>query len=157
MFFKDLRIDGEGVINYKKIAKAVYKELNQKANLKAEVVTVNESEIQALNLEHRKMDKVTDVLSFPTLDGVRNTVLNPNDYPYEIDGSRLFIGSIAICVEQAKRQAEEYGHSLEREYTYLVIHGLLHLFGYDHMNDEDKKEMRSHEKAVLKRLKIEEE
>lgn len=157
MFFHNLKIDGEGKVNYKKIAGAVYKELKQKSNLKAEVVLANEEEIRKLNSENRNVDKVTDVLSFPTLDGIRNKILVPEDYPYEIDGNRIFIGSVALCLEQAKRQADELGHSTEREYVYLVIHGLLHLFGFDHMTDEDKKEMRSHEKSILKRLKIEEE
>ena len=157
MFFHNLKIEGEGNVNYKKIAGAVYKELKQKAKLKAEVVLVNEEEIKKLNAENRNVDKVTDVLSFPTLDGIRNKILDPKDYPYELDGDRLFIGSVALCLEQAKRQADELGHATEREYVYLVIHGLLHLFGFDHMTDEDKKEMRSHEKSILKRLKIEEE
>ncbi len=155
MFFRNLKIEGDGNVDYKKIANAVYKELGQKARLKAEVVLVNEEEIKKLNAENRNVDKVTDVLSFPTLDGIRNVILSEKDYPYELDGNRLFIGSVALCLEQAARQAEEYGHSTEREYVYLVIHGLLHLFGFDHMNDEDKKEMRAREKNILKRLKVE--
>ena len=109
MFFHNLKIEGEGKVNYKKIARAVYKELKQKAKLKAEVVLVNEEEIKKLNAENRNVDKVTDVLSFPALDGIRNKILDPKDYPYELDGDRLFVGSVALCLEQAKRQADELG------------------------------------------------
>ena len=81
------------------------------------------------------------------------------DFPLDLsdDGESVFIGSIAVCVERAEEQAIEYGHSLEKEMTYLLIHGLLHLMGYDHIDENDKKEMRSIEKAVLLRLKVSEE
>ena len=154
MFFKNLKILGTGTLNYNKIAKAVYKELGQKDNLMAEVLLVSEEEIQELNKNTRGIDKVTDVLSFPTLEGVRGKVLYCNDHPFETEGNRLHIGSVVICAAQGARQAVEFGHSEEREYTYLLIHGLLHLFGYDHMEDEDKKQMRSIEKSIIKKLKL---
>jgi probable rRNA maturation factor len=68
---------------------------------------------------------------------------------YDEDEKALFLGSIAICTERAKEQAKEYGHSLERELSYLTVHGLCHLFGYDHMTDEDKKQMREKEEQIL--------
>jgi probable rRNA maturation factor len=70
-----------------------------------------------------------------------------------VDG-RVFLGSIAVCVKRAKEQAVEYGHSEEREITYLICHGLLHLFGYDHMVDRDKKEMRSLEETIMNNIGI---
>ena len=152
MFFNRFIIDGDGNINVKKIAKIIYKELGQKDKLFAEVVITSEDEIRELNKTKRNIDKVTDVLSFPTLDNIRGKVLYARDYPFSCDGKYLAIGSVAICAEQAKRQAEEFGHSEEREYTYLTVHGLLHLFGYDHMIDEDKLQMRAIEKRVLKKL-----
>ena len=152
MLFKKFKIDGEGNINVKKIAKVIYKELGQKDNLFAEVIITTEDEIKELNKTKRNIDKVTDVLSFPTLDGIRGKVLRGDDYPFSCDGKYLTIGSVAICAEQAKRQGEEFGHCAEREYTYLTVHGLLHLFGYDHLTDEDKLEMRTIEKRVLKKL-----
>lgn len=158
MFFKKhLKIECDGNLSSKKIAKAVYEELGQKDNLLAEVVFVNEEEILLLNNEHRKVDKVTDVLSFPTLNDIRGKVLYRKDYPLESDKKYLRIGSIAICAKQAARQALEYGNSDEREGTYLTVHGLLHLFGYDHETDEDKIEMRAIEKRVMKRLSMGEE
>ncbi len=154
MFFNNLKIVGEGDLKLKKIAKAVYSVLGQKTSLTAEVVFVSEEEIQTLNNEKRGIDKVTDVLSFPTLDGIKGKVLNANDYPYDCILKRLNIGSIAVCLEQCKRQAEELGHSEIRETSYLIVHGLLHLFGYDHTTDEDKAEMRSLEKKIIKILKL---
>ena len=67
------------------------------------------------------------------------------------------MGSIVLCDDKIRAQAEEFGHSEQREREYLIIHGLLHLFGYDHMNEEDKKQMRDKEKEILKMLHGEEE
>ena len=155
MFFKkSLKIECDGNIRYKKIADAVYRELGQTDNLLAEIVFSTEEEILLINNEHRSVDIITDVLSFPTLDGIRGKVLNSADYPYSFDGKRLHIGSIAICAKQASRQALEYGNTEEREATYLAVHGLLHLFGYDHETEEDKKQMREIEKRIMSALNM---
>ena len=137
------------------LAKAVHKTLKQKHNLSAEVIFVSPEEIQNLNSSTRRIDKVTDVLSYPTLDGIRGKVINPKDYPLELDDDgNLFIGSIAVCGQRAKEQAEEYGHSLTREITYLICHGLLHLLGYDHEIDSDKTQMRALEEEIMTLIKI---
>ena len=151
-----LTIDGGRKFKLSQVAKAVYKVLNQKDDLKAEIVQVSAQEIRRLNADTRGVDKVTDVLSYPTLDGIRGKVLSKEEFPTDIDGDSLFIGSIVVCLDKIREQAIEIGHSEERERTYLIIHGLLHLFGYDHMIDEDKKQMREKEKAVLLELGIEE-
>lgn len=136
----------------RKLAKAVYAVLGQKARFKAELVFESEDGIQVLNRRARGVDSVTDVLSFPTLEGIKGEVINPENCVTEMEGRYIFIGSIVLCEEKIKEQAEELGHSAEREREYLIIHGLLHLFGYDHMTEEDKKEMREKEKAVIKIL-----
>ncbi len=152
-----LHIDRSGKnIKTKDIADAVCKVLDQTAELKAELVFVSAERIRELNRETRGIDKVTDVLSYPSLDGIRGKVLKKKDYPTETDGRNLFIGSIVICEDKVKEQAEEFGHSEEKERTYLIIHGLMHLFGYDHMEENDKKQMREKEKAALALLGIEE-
>ena len=144
-----------GAIEIAPLAKTVHKVLKQKCNLSAEVVFVSAEEIKTLNSSTRGIDKVTDVLSYPTLDGVRGKILSPKDFPLELDDDgNLFIGSIAVCEERAKEQAEEYGHSLTREITYLICHGLLHLFGYDHEIDSDKREMRTLEEEIMTFIKI---
>ncbi|MBQ2740365.1 MAG: rRNA maturation RNase YbeY [Clostridia bacterium] len=123
--------------------------------LSFEFLLVDEEEIRRLNRETRSMDKITDVLSYPSLDGIKGEALRAEDYPYELDEEdRLFIGSVVVCLQRAKEQAAEYGHSLERELHYLLTHGVLHCLGYDHMTDEDKAEMRQKEEYVLGKLGI---
>ena len=150
-----LTVDGGRKFKLSTVAKAVYKVLGQKDDLKAEIVQVSAQEIRSLNNETRGVDKVTDVLSYPTLDGVCGKVLYKKDFPTDVDDNALFIGSIVVCLDKIREQAIEIGHSEERERTYLIIHGLLHLFGYDHMEENDKKLMREKEKAVLAELGIE--
>lgn len=136
------------------LADAIYTELQQQDPLSAEFILVSEEEIRELNREHRGVDKVTDVLSFPTLDGIRGKVIRKEDFPYDVDKGRVFIGSIVICKERAKEQAKEYGHSEEREFNFLLCHGLLHLMGYDHMTDEDRREMNDLEDKIMKRIDV---
>ena len=82
-------------------------------------------------------------------------MISPKDFPLELDDDgNIFIGSIAVCEERAKEQALEYGHSITREITYLICHGLLHLHGYDHEIDSDKKEMRALEEEIMTLIKI---
>ncbi|MBQ9961369.1 MAG: rRNA maturation RNase YbeY [Firmicutes bacterium] len=106
---------------------------------------VEPEEIKELNAEYRDVDKVTDVLSFPQYEGVW-------DMPEE---GELCLGDVVICVERAKEQAEEYGHSYEREFVYLFVHSLLHLLGYDHMEDEEKAVMREKEEMVMSHIDLE--
>ena len=138
-----------------KIAKAVYTALGQKTNIKCELVFTGAEGIYNLNRDTRGVAKITDVLSFPTLNDIKGVILDKDNYPTERDGRYLFLGSIVLCDEKVKEQAKEFGHSPERERTYLIIHGLMHLFGYDHMKKADKAEMREKEKAALKLLGIE--
>ena len=143
-------------VDLSSLSTAVYSELKQTAPLTAEVVFVSKEEIQQLNKTQRNVDKVTDVLSFPTLDGIRGKILNKKDYKLDLtdDGKSIFIGSIAICEERAKEQAVEYGHSVNREITYLLCHGLLHLMGYDHETKSDKTQMRSLEDKIMDTIKV---
>ena len=123
--------------------------------LAVEVIFVDKAEIQRLNRETRSMDKVTDVLSYPTLEGIKGVAIKGAEYPYDMDEEgRLLIGSIAICCERAKEQAEEYGHSYERELHYLIVHGIMHCLGYDHEQDDEKAEMREKEEFILEKLGI---
>ena len=126
--------------------------------LALEVVFVSEEEIRSLNAQTREIDKVTDVLSYPTLDGIKGEEIKGAEHPFEIDEEgRLVIGSVAVCIQRAKEQAEEYGHSFERELNYLIVHGAMHCLGYDHMTDDDKAEMREREEFVLTKMGIKRE
>ena len=120
-----------------------------------EFIFVDGEEIRRLNREMRDTDKVTDVLSFPALDDIKGQAIVGENYPYEIDeDGNLMLGSIVVCCDRAKEQAEEYGHSYNRELHYLLVHGIMHCLGYDHMTDEDKAEMREKEEFILQKLQI---
>lgn len=120
-----------------------------------EIIFADREEIKRLNGEFRKIDRETDVLSFPTLEDIRGKALKAADFPYDCDeDGKLFLGSIVICTDVAKAQAEEYGHSYERELFYLAAHGVCHLLGYDHMTDADKAEMREKEERVMKKMNL---
>ena len=136
----------------KKVAKAVYKVLGQKAFFKAEIIFQDSEYMQYLNKTTRGNDSVTDVLSYPSMEGIKGKILTPTECRTELEGKYIFLGSIVLCDEKIREQAQEYGHSERREREYLVVHGLMHLFGYDHMLDSDKFEMRTKEKQVMKVL-----
>ena len=123
--------------------------------LAIEFVFVDEAEIRRLNGEIRGIDKVTDVLSFPALDGILGAEITAEEHPYEIDeNGNLLVGSIAICCQRAREQAEEYGHSYNRELHYLIVHGIMHCLGYDHETDEERAQMRAQEEKILEKLGI---
>jgi len=144
--------------NADEIARAMYGFVPSDVRLAIEVEFVDEAEIQRLNRELRNIDKVTDVLSFPALDGIKGSPLSKKDFPYSIDeNGNLLIGSIAVCVKRAREQAEEYGHSFNREIHYLIVHGIMHCLGYDHIEEADKAEMREKEEYILGKMNIGEE
>ncbi len=123
--------------------------------LAVELLFVDEEEIRRLNRETRDTDKVTDVLSYPTLEDICGKPLYADEHPYDIDEEgRLVVGSIVVCCKRAREQAEEYGHTFERELHYLVVHGVMHCLGYDHIEEGDKALMREREEYVLKKLGI---
>jgi len=139
--------------DFSDLARAFDREVEADCPLSAEVVIVSGEEIRALNSKFRGKDVETDVLSFPTLENIRGAVLCEADFPYDTDDEgKLFIGSVVVCEQVARRQAEEFGHSYLRELYYLVTHGMCHLLGYDHETEEDKAQMREKEERVLKRL-----
>lgn len=139
--------------DFSALAAAFENEFESDTDLSAEIIIVDESEIQRLNREMRGIDAVTDVLSFPSLDGIFGVKIEKKNFPADLDEQgNLFIGSIAICKKRAEEQAEEYGHGIHREISYLAVHGVCHLLGYDHIEDDDKKIMREKEERVLEKM-----
>lgn len=140
-----------------KTGKTVFNVLGQKQKLVAELNFVSMQEIKELNRENRNIDRFTDVLSFPTLENIKGKIIYKKDYPLDYDAffKGVFIGSIVICEEVAFKQAKEYGHSRERECTFLVVHSLLHLLGYDHETEQDRLEMRALEDKIMQELNLE--
>ena len=103
------------------------------------VTFVEPDEIRTLNRTYRDTDRVTDVLSFPQFEDC-------NALP---EAGEICLGDVVICREKAVQQAEEFGHTFEREILYLFTHSVLHLLGYDHMEEHEKKEMREREERVM--------
>ena len=119
-----------------------------------DILLTDDAGIHAVNLEMRGVDRPTDVLSFPMFD------LAPGEHPTEDDAdpdtALVALGDMCISVERARAQGEEYGHGFEREISYLCVHSVLHLLGYDHMDEgEMKQQMRAHEEAIMARLGLE--
>lgn len=149
--------DGNGLDKkqIKALEKAVYGFQKSDVRLAVELSFVDEEEIQRLNRELRSTDRVTDVLSFPALENIKGEEVKKKDHLFELDEKKnLLIGSIAICEKRAREQAEEYGHSYQRELHYLTVHGIMHCLGYDHETPEEKAEMREKEEEVLGKLGI---
>ncbi|MFS8533752.1 MAG: rRNA maturation RNase YbeY [Limnochordales bacterium] len=111
------------------------------------VTLVDDDEIQALNRDYRGKDAPTDVLSFPIWEPeeIADLRLHPERYPER----PLLLGDVVISVPTAIRQAEEYGHGVDRELAYLCVHGVLHLLGYDHEEEAARQAMRQREEAIL--------
>ena len=117
------------------------------------VTIVDNHEIQTLNREHRGKDAVTDVLSFPILEFDETGEIV--DCDYDFDGEQVMLGDIVLCAERAQKQAQEYGHSFVREMAFLVAHSMLHLLGYDHVDDpQGEAIMCQKQEAVLSGLGI---
>jgi probable rRNA maturation factor len=118
------------------------------------IITDNEN-MKEINNTYRKIDRETDVLSFPMLDyknGNKKNLAVDDDTNPETGG--ILLGDIVISIEKAKTQAEEYGHSLNREIAFLTVHSILHLLGYDHEEEEDRALMRRKEESILTQMKL---
>ena len=133
----------------KVIRQAFLEEKIDNINLYINIILTNPENIRNINKEHRNIDKETDVLSFPMFEKeeIEKIRVNGNDF-------EEILGDIVISIKRVEEQAKEYGHSFERELSYMLIHGFYHLMGYDHMEDNDKKQMREKEEIVLNKLNI---
>ena len=115
-----------------------------------DITLVDDAAIHELNRTYRGIDRPTDVLSFDLDEGEEEPEVDDDEIEH-------LLGDVIISAPTAVRQGEEYGHGLEREMTYLAVHGMLHLLGYDHMEEKDKLIMRKREEEVLRRLDLAEE
>ena len=120
------------------------------------LLTMN-NEIHEMNRDFREIDHATDVLSFPMIDyseaGDFEFLEDSIEY-FNPETGELMLGDIVISKEKVISQAEEYNHSVEREFAFLIAHSMLHLFGYDHMEDEERVEMEAKQKEILEQLQI---
>lgn len=154
-----LEVKDSLVDQLKKVIEFTLKE--EEVNIECEIslVFVDNDEIKQINNDTRRINKETDVLSFPMLEYEEQKVFKEmyKDYKFsqsDFDGDELVIGDVVLSLEKALEQSKEFNHSFEREASYLVVHSILHLLGYDHMEDDEKKVMRSREEEILNKLNI---
>ena len=135
----------------KKVVEQCFKEENlENSKLNISITLTTPENIKKINNEYRNVDNETDVLSFPMFEKeeLDNKILK-KEFEHED-----ILGDIVISIKRVEEQAKEYGHSFERELSYMVVHGFYHLMGYDHIKEEDKLVMRSKEEKVLTKLGI---
>ncbi len=135
----------------KKCALASLKYMEFRTDVEISVVLIDNEGIRDLNNMHRGIDRATDVLSFPMFEYDEDGEII-EDYAEFNEMGELCLGDIVISLERAHEQAEEYGHSFEREVGFLSVHSMLHLLGYDHMTPEDEEEMFGYQKDILNEI-----
>ena len=119
-----------------------------------DIMLTDNAHIREINREQRGVDRPTDVLSFP-MNQLVPEAFDGDMCEYDPAGGRILLGDMVISLEQCRAQAEEFGHSAEREICYLAVHSVLHLLGYDHMDDgAEKAQMRRHEEEIMDKLKL---
>ena len=161
-FYLEEEVEVKFTFNYSELAQRIVEFCLDYAGFpyEAEVnLTLTDNEgIHAINREFREIDRPTDVLSFPML-----SYETPGDFTFlEAEDSNDFnpdtgeamLGDIVISVDKVFEQAESYGHSVEREYAFLITHSMLHLFGYDHMEEDEAKVMEAKQKEILHKMNI---
>ncbi len=164
MILIDNRQDKEVVDNdlnevIESVLEYALKEEEVRIDTEISLIYVDNDEIRNINSDTRGIDKETDVLSFPQLDYEEGKVfkdcyVNYTFMPYDLDEGKLVLGDIVLSLQRAREQSIEFDHSIKREVCYLCVHSLLHLLGYDHMEDVDKKVMRKREEEILNKFEI---
>lgn len=157
--YEGFEIDNDFIINLENVIKFALKEEEVDFDTEISVTLVANEEIRDINNRTRNIDKATDVLSFPMIEYEEGKVFkelydkDSFDDSY-FDGEDLILGDIVLSLDKCQEQSVEYGHTFHRESAYLVVHSVLHLLGYDHMNEEDKAKMRKREEEILNKLNI---
>lgn len=162
--FFEKNTDEEIAFDYEELMKQVVKKSleDEKCPFECEInltLTTND-EIRQINQEYRQLDVPTDVLSFPMAEfdipGDFSKFMDEEQKSryFNLETEEFLLGDIVISVERAKEQAEEYGHSLERELAFLTAHSMLHLMGYDHMEEEERMVMENKQEQILQELGI---
>ena len=154
-----IEVSDEFINNILNVCDFALKEEGVDIDYQISLLFVDNNEIREINNETRGIDRDTDVLSFPMLDYPKGRVYKNvyMDYSFDatyLDGEELVLGDIVLSLEKAREQSEEYNHSFIREVAYLIVHSVLHLLGYDHMEAEEKAIMREREEAILDKMSI---
>ena len=153
----DLELD----LNYQEVAQRVgdavldYEQCQYESEV--ELLLTMDEEIREMNREFRDIDRATDVLSFPMIayeSPADFAFLEEDESCFDPDTGELMLGNIVISKQKVVEQAEEYGHTVEREYAFLIAHSMLHLLGYDHMEEEERAVMEKKQREILDGLGI---
>ena len=149
--YLDLDADDKYEEIIKRVIEQCFKEERiENSKLYISITLTNPEHIHEINKQYRNVDRATDVLSFPMFEKEElDEKIKNNDFEHED-----VEGDIVISIEKVEEQAKEYGHSFEREFAYMLVHGFYHLMGYDHIEDNDKVIMRKKEEKVLNKLGI---
>lgn len=153
----DFSLENEKIIT--DIIDYALKEEGVNIDYEVSVILIDNTKIEKINSEMRNINRVTDVLSFPMLDYPEGEVYKQTYKENKfndtfLDEGNLVLGDIALSLERAKEQSIEFGHSFIRECSYLTLHSVLHLLGYDHMLEKDKVLMRKREEEILNKFNI---
>lgn len=163
IIYKGIDTNDEYEKTIKKVVDKCFEVENlQNTNLYISITLTNPEEIKTINKQYRNINKATDVLSFPMFEKEElDTMVQDSAKKDQVDDTendenqvRDILGDIVISIQKVQEQAKEYGHSFERELSYMVVHGFYHLMGYDHMVEDDKKQMRKKEENILEKLNI---
>ena len=151
VIYKDIDKNKEYEQTIEKVLNKCFEEEKlENSKLYITITLTNPENIRKINKQYRNIDRATDVLSFPMFEKEElEEKIKNNDFEHQ-----EVLGDLIISIEKVKEQAEEYGHSFERELAYMLVHGFYHLMGYDHIQEEDKKIMRPKEEKILNDLKI---
>lgn len=122
------------------------------------LLLTTDEEIHRMNMEFRQIDRPTDVLSFPMIEyempGDFSGIREESDDLFDPESGELLLGDIVISKDKVMFQAEQYGHSPRREYAFLIAHSMLHLFGYDHMEDDERRIMEERQRRIMEKVHI---
>ncbi len=152
----DLGLDYKEI--YEQVAKEVLDQEGCPYEVEVSLTLVDPEVIKDTNREFRDIDRVTDVLSFPMIE-----YTTPGDFSnveedfsdcFNPESGELMLGDIMICLDRAREQAEEYGHSVKREFAFLIAHSMLHLLGFDHMEEDEARVMEAKQREALDHLGI---
>ena len=151
IIYQDIEENSKYEETIKKVVEKCFEEEGISASKLCLTITLTTPEnIKKINKEYRNIDKETDVLSFPMFEKQElDEIIANKKFEYED-----VLGDIVISIARVEEQAKEYGHSFERELSYMVVHGFYHVMGYDHIKEEDKQKMRPKEEKILNALKI---
>ena len=155
----DCEVDFEPGFDYMKLYESVVDAVLDEEGCPYEttvsLLLTNDEEIQKINKENRNIDASTDVLSFPMVEYKKPadfSSLEESGDDFDPESGELLLGDIVLSVDHVKAQAKEYGHDIQREYAFLLVHSMLHLCGYDHMEDNDRILMEERQKIIMKKL-----